>query len=110
MIGGILRRPAGVFENVAQNSVRDAAVVVAHADVGPPDLVLAGYGLDLADELVLAGGVFQLKLSAEEDVLRASQVDEFVQRLDAHSLQHVFTLIFGRSDVTSGRRRRMRRR
>ena len=45
--------PAGVFKHVAHDGMRHPAVVVAHADVGPPDLVTLGDLLNPLKKLVL---------------------------------------------------------
>ena len=66
--------------------MRDAAIIVAHADVRSPDFVLARDGFDLADELVFADGWFQLHLPAEEDVMGAGQVDQLVQGFHSNRL------------------------
>ena len=46
--------PSRVLKHVPQDGVRGLGVVVAHPDVGPPDLVLLDDVLDALDHLGLA--------------------------------------------------------
>ena len=101
LIRRVLRRPARVLEHVAQDGVGNAAIVVAHADVRAPHLVLAPDGLDLADEFVLADGRLQVHLPVEDDALRTGEGDEVLETLYADRLQHVVTFLFRRTYVTS---------
>ena len=54
LVRRVLRRPAGVLEEVAQDGVRHDGVVVAHPDVGPPQLVLRHDLLKPLDQVHLA--------------------------------------------------------
>lgn len=56
----VLRRPAGILENVAHNRVRHMAIVVAHADVRAPDLIAFGNLVGAFDQFV-----FVLKITIE---------------------------------------------
>lgn len=46
--------PAGIFKHVAKNGVRDTRVVIAHANVGAPDLVLGSDLIDTPNHIDLA--------------------------------------------------------
>lgn len=54
LVRGVLGRPSGVLEDVSHDGVRDAAVVVAHADVRAPYLVFFSYRPYPVDQFVLA--------------------------------------------------------
>lgn len=53
LIRSVLSSPARVLEYIPENRVRDVAVVIAHADVRPPDLVLLGNVPNPVDQRVL---------------------------------------------------------
>ena len=54
LVRRVLRRPAGVLEEVAQDGVRHRRVVVAHPDVRAPQLVLGHDVLEPLDQVHLA--------------------------------------------------------
>ena len=66
-VGGV---PGRVFQQVAQDRRRRVAVVVALADVGLEQLVLAGNGLDLGQGLGFAQAVFQAEYAGALDAFR----------------------------------------
>lgn len=69
LVGCVLRRPAGVLEDVPHDGVGHAAVVVPHADVRAPYLVLFRHLSGALDEVVLGYWRGNVELRVELDVL-----------------------------------------
>ena len=105
---GLVRRvlgiPAGVFEDVALDDRGRDAVVVAEAEVGFEDLVLAGDGLELAQRIELGQRGGDVERSREPDVGGHERVNHRVERVVAEGLEHLGGFIGARPDVAADKR------
>lgn len=59
----------------------DPAVVVAHADVGAPDLVLLGDLANALNDAVFTHRLVHLEVTPQTDVLRYSSISQVIQGL-----------------------------
>ena len=88
LVGGVLGVPAGVLQDIAQDDAGRERVVVAHADEGAVDLVVAGQAAQVGQHLRLAERRRQLQRPGQADVGRHGLGDELVQRIHAEHLHH----------------------
>ena len=113
---GLVRRvgrvPTRVLQDVAQDHGRRDRVVVAHAQVAAPDLVLVGQALQGGQRLRLAalrellavGGVGDVQLAAQADAGRDGGIDELGHRRAADGGEHPLLLLGGQAQVTTRER------
>ena len=73
--------------------------MVAHADEGAEDLVLARHGAQLVDELVLAAGGGQVQRPAQTDGRGQRGLHQRVEGVKADRLQHLADLGVAGADV-----------
>lgn len=66
----IIPSPSRILKDVPQDGVRDAAVVVAHADVRAPDLILLRDLADALDDAMFTHWLVHLKVAPQTYVLR----------------------------------------
>lgn len=59
----------------------DPAVVVTHADVGAPDLILLRDVLYALEDTVFSQWLIHLKIAPKTDIFRNSRICEFIQGL-----------------------------
>ena len=101
LVRRVLRIPAGVFEDVALDDRRRDAVVVAEAEVGFENLVLAGDGLELAQRVELGERSWNVQWRGEPDVGGHERVNHRVERIVAERLEHLGGFIGAWPDVAT---------
>ncbi len=101
LVRRVLRVPAGVLEDVAQDDRRRVAVVVAHADEGAQDPVPARLLPQLGECLLLAQRGGQVEGTGEADPGGHGLAHEGVERREAEGLQHLGDLGVAGADVAA---------
>ncbi|KWV85365.1 hypothetical protein PFLmoz3_04919 [Pseudomonas fluorescens] len=100
---GLIRRvggvPGRVFQQVAQDRRRRVAVVIALADVGLEQLVLAGDGLDLGQGLGFAQAVFQAEHAGALDAFRDDAGAQGFEGIKPQAGEHLLLIFLARADV-----------
>ena len=85
-VGGI---PTRILQNVALDHGRGGRRVVALADVGGKHLVFLAQGIHMAQVVTFTHGWSHIECRFVADGIRNRLVDQFVDRIDANSSQHV---------------------
>ena len=92
--------PTRVFQHVPQNHRRREAVVIAHAEVGPEDLVLGCKQAQPLERLLFRDRFGNAQRTPQPDVGRHDGVDELVERVVAERAEHRGLLLGGGADVS----------
>ncbi len=109
LIRRVLRVPAGILQNIALDDGGRDAIVIAHADEGPENLVLGGDFLQRGQGFVLGLGRGQLERLTQTNVLRHGGGNQPVQGFEPGWREHFTRLSRVRADVTAHKLVGMRR-
>ena len=97
-VGGI---PAGVLHDIAQDDLGRQGVVVAHADAGLVDDILAGDGLEVGQGFMFAARRRQRQVGRQANGGRNGLVDQLFQAVGADGGQHGGHFRSARADVAA---------
>ena len=88
LVGGVGGVPARVFQHIAQDDLGRQGVVVAHADQGFVDLVLAGNGFEFGQSFCFRDGIGEWHGSGQANGCGHGLFDQGVHAGGADGFQH----------------------
>ncbi len=104
LIRGVLRVPAGVFEDVSLNDRRGDGVAIPHADVRLHHAVFRREALQLRKHLPLPARQTQRQWTTEPDRLGHGLIDELIEAVQPEDIEHSTEVVGARADVTTDQR------
>jgi hypothetical protein len=104
LVGGVLRVPGWIFQNVALDHRRRVGAVVPHPDEGPPVVVLLASRLRVVKDLLFGAGGREVERPVGADGIRDGSVNEGVERLGTERVEHRVHVGLGRAEVACGER------
>ena len=102
LVGGVLRVPAGVLQDVAENHGRGDGARIAHAQVGAEDLVVRGDFPQPTDELVLGDPFGKIQFAPQADGFGHGVRHQPVEGLVPQLLQHRAHIPGSGTEMSSG--------